>query len=89
MPILMYWLLSKYSITPNNWQETQKGSHFHAVVFTPPGVRGHLWPLAATRGNPQGDEICSVTPHPSWADTSLLLIYFSPQFRKGSLKASK
>lgn len=71
MPIRMYRFLSKYSITPNNWQETQKGSHFHAVAFTSPGVRGHLWPLAPTRGVPQGDETYQLPPHPSWLRTSL------------------
>lgn len=64
MPIFMYWLLSKYSITPNNWQETQKGSHSHAVALTSPGVHGHLWPLAAAREKPQGDQIHSVHPPP-------------------------
>lgn len=54
MPIFMQWFLSKYSITPNNWQQTQKGSHSPAVAFNSPGVCGHLWPAAASRESPRG-----------------------------------
>lgn len=63
MPIFMYWFLSKYSITPNNWQETQKGFHFHAVHSLPWGT----WPFVATssgREQPQGDQIHSIMPLP-------------------------
>lgn len=45
----MYWLLSKYSITPNNWQETQKSFHFHAVHSC-----WGAWPFVATSSH-KGD----------------------------------
>lgn len=88
MPIFMQWFLSKYSITPNNWQQTQKGSHVTLLLSLPLGYVA-ICGQQQQRGKTPGGPDRFLHPYPSCIYTSLLLMYFRLVGQEGVLKSIK